>query len=386
REAEFGPLVGLVADSAEIRLSRLDANAAALLGDISSADECRNAWVAQVSTDPICQGQSAEGRGMTSLRAADIHARLGTSWPMILAELGIDASYLRPKKAGPCPHCGGRDRYTFDNRNGRGDFICRGCGAGDGFALLERVNGWNFAEARRRVLRAAGIESKSTPPAAPCVARPASAPESTKAVPPLRVRSIARTACPIADCPDAIAYLDSRALWPMPEGCSWRAHPGLDYWHEGKLVGRYPALVAEVRDVAGELVTVHVTYLEAGCKLAGYEPRKILTPMTGREGCAVRLMPGADTLGIAEGIETALSAATLDRLPVWAALNTSLLAKFEPPASVALLHIYADRDEPGLYAAGQLMERLQERVRFELTVPKAPSKDFNDVLQQRFQR
>lgn len=94
-------------------------------------------------------------------------------------------------------------------------------------------------------------------------------------------------------------------------------------------------------------------------------------------------MPSAAVLGIAEGIETALSAVLLDGVPVWAALNTALLAKFEPPAGVTTLRIYADRDAPGLLAAGQLMERLQGRVSLELRAPPAQFKDFNDVLASR---
>lgn len=88
------------------------------------------------------------------LRAADIHARLGSSWPRVLAQLGVGESFLR-KKPGPCPVCGGTDRYTFDNYKGRGDFLCRHCSAGDGFALLERVHGWTFAEALSNVIAAA---------------------------------------------------------------------------------------------------------------------------------------------------------------------------------------------------------------------------------------
>jgi putative DNA primase/helicase len=94
-------------------------------------------------------------------------------------------------------------------------------------------------------------------------------------------------------------------------------------------------------------------------------------------------MAATDVLGIAEGIETALSAAVLDSVPVWAALNTSLLAKFQPPPDVTRPLIYADRDEPGLLAAGRLMERLQGRVKFELRVPAAPHKDFNDIHMSR---
>ncbi|EQD69498.1 phage P4 alpha, zinc-binding domain protein [mine drainage metagenome] len=268
------------------------------------------------------------------LRAADLHAQLGASWPAILAQLGIPEESLRPKKPGPCPACGGRDRFTFDNRKLRGDFFCRGCGAGDGFALLMRVYGWGFPEARRQVMRAAGLDGRDEPtprqtaPIAPGAANDA---PPTVATPSNRVRALVRSACAVAECPDAVDYLDSRGLWPLPPDCELRAHPTVDYWQDGHRVGKFPALLAEVRDHAGALVTAHVTYLHAGRKLEGHEPRKLLGPLTGREGCAVRLMPAGELLGIAEGIETALSAAALDGVPVWAALNTTLLGKFEPP-------------------------------------------------------
>lgn len=320
------------------------------------------------------------------LRATDIHAQVGSSWPAILAQLGIPEESLRPKKAGPCPACGGRDRFTFDNRKLRGDFICRGCGAGDGFALLQRVHGWTFPEARRQVMRAAGLDGRDEPtPRQTAQDRAGAAMDSraTVASPSTRVRTLVRSACAVADCPDAVDYLTSRGLWPLPPDCGLRAHASVDYFTEGQRVGKFPALLAEVRDYTGALVTAHITYLHAGRKLEGHEPRKLLGPLTGREGCAVRLMPAGEVLGVAEGIETALSAAALDGIPVWAALNTSLLGKFEPPAGVQTLRIYADRDEPGLLAAAHLMERLQGRVRVELKTPPAPAKDFNDLLVSR---
>jgi putative DNA primase/helicase len=200
------------------------------------------------------------------------------------------------------------------------------------------------------------------------------------AKPTQRVRAVLRGSCAVSDCPDAVAYLTHRGLWPLPEGCTLRAHPALDYWEGGQRVGRYPGLVAEVRDLDDQLVTVHITYLNAAQKLTDREPRKLLGPLTGREGCAVRLMAATDTLGIAEGIETALSAAAQAEMPVWAALNTSLLGKFEPPPAVKRLVICADRDTAGLLAAARLMERLQGRMRFELRVPRSPHKDFNDQV------
>jgi putative DNA primase/helicase len=314
------------------------------------------------------------------LAAREIHAQIGPAWPSVLAQLGIDESFLRPKKAGPCPACGGRDRYTFDNRNGHGDFFCRGCGPGDGFDLLTRVHGWKFGEAIRRVAEAAGLADRESQDVVRFFTRGPLRPEAPSS-PTRRVREILRGTCEPADAEDAIAYLESRKLWPLPQGLRLRAHASVEYWHDGKRLGRFAALVADLRDVAGELVTLHLTYLAGGRKLPDHEPRKLLSPLTGRQGCAARLTPLAgDTLGVAEGLETAIAAHRLQELPTWAALNAGLLAKFEPPPTVRRLVVFADRDAPGLEAAARLMERLQGRVRLELRVPPAPAKDWADVL------
>ena len=311
-----------------------------------------------------------------SLKAADIHARLGDGWRPVLQRLGIAEEFLK-NKHGACPACGGKDRYRFDNKRGHGDFYCNGCGPGDGFALLQRVHGWTFSEARKQVLQASGIAAYTMD----ITSAPAVRQQPEVAVPPARVRTILRGACAVSDCPDAVAYLESRQLWPLPSDCALRAHAGVEYFEAGRSVGGYPALIAAVRDVAGELVTAHLTFLRDGKKIAGHEPRKLLSPLTGRAGCAVRLMPvNGDSLAVGEGLETVLAANRLLGIPAWAALNAALLTRFEPPSGVTSLHLFADRDTAGLLAAAQLMERLQGRVRMELHAPAAAHKDFNDQL------
>jgi putative DNA primase/helicase len=306
-----------------------------------------------------------------------IHATLGPDgWRNVLLSAGLSERQLS-KKNGPCPVCTGNDRYHFSNKYGRGDAYCRQCGHLDGFKLLTGALGIDFAEARRRVMSIAGISDTEHEPITP--RSPVADDPEQPARPTQRVRALIRESCAVEDCEPAVLYLDSRALWPLPQGHGLRAHPSVEYWQEGKRIGRYPALIAAVRDMCGELVTVHVTYLTpAGEKLSNYEPRKILSAMTAREGCAVPLMPHGDTLGIAEGIETALSAARMHEQPVWAALNTSLLMKWEPPHTVSKVVIFADRDVAGLDAATKLMERLQERVRLVIKTPQ--SKDWNDAL------
>lgn len=304
-----------------------------------------------------------------------IHARLGEEgWRQVLVSLGISEAFLK-NKHGPCPACGGKDRFRFDNK-GRGAFFCNNCGAGDGFKLVSRVCGMEFGQARLHVMALAGIGDQHVATEARAVQRD----EPERAEPTTRVLRLLRESCEIADCAAARMYLDSRRLWPLPAGSLLRAHPSVEYWQDRQRVGRYPALVTPVRDTEGELVTAHVTYLTLdGRKFDTHDPRKILSSMVGHNGCAAPIMEAGPVLGIAEGIETALSAAKLTSIPTWAALNAGMLAKFEPSPVVDRLVIFADRDIAGLEAAAMLMERLQERVRLELRPPPR-SKDWNDVL------
>lgn len=305
--------------------------------------------------------------------AAQVHAQV--NWPVVLEQAGIDSKYLR-NRHGPCPACGGKDRFRFDNKGGKGAYFCSGCGPGDGFTLLMRTFGMSFADAIQRVCQIVGIQQAEP------VQMPVREPEAEEvARPTRRVLNLLRETCPVEDCQPVAAYLASRGLWPLPAGHSLRAHPSVEYFHERQSVGRFPALVATVTDLEGDRVTAHVTYLEQmGAKLSGFEPRKILSGMTGRKGCAVRLVAAGPVLGIAEGIETALSASRIHGTPTWAALNTSLLQKFVPPAGVERLVIYADRDVAGLNAAAKLGEELQGRVTYTIRTPDA--KDWNDVWRQ----
>ncbi len=83
-------------------------------------------------------------------------------WPFILSALGADASALDGKHH-PCPACGGTDRFRFDDKGGNGSHICSQCGAGDGFALLQKMHGCDFKEAAKLVENALGIEGSKPP-------------------------------------------------------------------------------------------------------------------------------------------------------------------------------------------------------------------------------
>jgi len=67
-------------------------------------------------------------------------------WNIILTRLGVDSSSLDGKHH-PCPSCGGKDRFRFDNKGGDGTYICNQCGAGDGFSLIKKLFNCSFKDA-----------------------------------------------------------------------------------------------------------------------------------------------------------------------------------------------------------------------------------------------
>lgn len=75
----------------------------------------------------------------------------------IYPELGIDVR--SDNRHGPCPHCGGKDRFRCDDKQGSGSHFCNQCGAGDGFALVKKVRGCSFCEALRLVAGVLGLDS-----------------------------------------------------------------------------------------------------------------------------------------------------------------------------------------------------------------------------------
>ncbi|MBF0140072.1 MAG: AAA family ATPase [Magnetococcales bacterium] len=78
------------------------------------------------------------------------------NWPRIHAALGLAPQFLS-KIHGPCPFCGGKDRFRYDDKEGRGTFICAQCGAGDGLALAARLLGHGKQDFGKTLAAVAGV-------------------------------------------------------------------------------------------------------------------------------------------------------------------------------------------------------------------------------------
>src|SRR5690606_34997219 len=137
-------------------------------------------------------------------------------------------------------------------------------------------------------------------------------------------RAIWRGSVP-ADGTLVVTYLRARGITTRPPA-SLRFHGALPY-QKGMLL---PCMVAAVQAPDRKITAVHRTFLRLdGRGKAGVStPKKALGPI-GRG--AVRLAPAAEMLGIAEGIETGLSAMEITGIPVWCALGSAIHRLDLPP-------------------------------------------------------
>src|SRR5262245_7461883 len=92
-------------------------------------------------------------------------ARAQGRWRQILPRLGIETRFL-VNKGGPCPLCGGKDRFRFDDLDGSGSYYCNRCGPGPGLVLVMKRNGWSYARACGEVDKIIGT-GPAPPPTKP---------------------------------------------------------------------------------------------------------------------------------------------------------------------------------------------------------------------------
>jgi hypothetical protein len=332
---------------------------------------------------------------------------------------------------GPCPECGGDDRFSLNPD--RGVFLCRRCDArGDVISLVRWLRqmtlvqaldwlcgpldtGLDPAERDRRRARAEDNRKRQERD---------SAKYRDKAI--ALAREVWRGAQPAEDTP-VRDYLDrrgiARALLPDMPRCL-RFHPALRYMVEADKGWREvwcgPAMVAAIQRADGQGSAVHRTWLDLSRPKGKAE---IADPLTGemldakktlgsKKGGVIRLLtpPGAwSVLVMGEGIETTMSALASGvhaGAAFWAGVDLGNLAgkritgkglkfaglpdledgeAFVPPPNVRHLVLIEDGDsdprdtraklQAGARRAMALIPGLTAEI-----VPCPPGLDLNDVL------
>ncbi|HGY3285033.1 TPA: toprim domain-containing protein [Citrobacter freundii] len=92
---------------------------------------------------------------------SDVRSKANGYWPSILERLAIPTN----RNEGPCPACGGKTRYRFDNKDNRGTYFCSHCGAGTGLDLVMKVNQCGAREAAELVAEAMALPMPEPKPA-----------------------------------------------------------------------------------------------------------------------------------------------------------------------------------------------------------------------------
>jgi len=312
---------------------------------------------------------------------------------------------------GPCPICGGNDRFTYGNKHKadkRGDWVCRKCNAGspkagDGIELVCSYTRMSYFELQCK------LNGEPVQPIAPLPSRPAPSAANkplSSAAKKRRIEKQWNSAAALSPGDHAMRYLAARVPGlraPRPQALRLAEQ---EYWFEGSLIGRYWTIVAQFTLADGRMATVHRTSLapdrpEKAVVVSGdgeILPAKrndvsALPP----EGGAVRLMqPRNGEIGVSEGLENAYAAYMLFGVPTWYCLNRVLLSQFVVPEGLGIhtVHIFADFDtidprtgkSPGMADALKLEKRLRAvGLKVVLHRPKVRGTDFCDQWRTEYQ-
>jgi hypothetical protein len=311
--------------------------------------------------------------------------------------------------AGPCPQCGGDDRFAINKRKRR--WLCRGCNAkgGDAIGLAMHVDGCDFIAA---VELLTGVRRDPTSPRDPSArprpnpaawvdhARKAEEVEEEARTQDHRRAVAARIVSemrPIAGSP-AETYLrdirgiDTRAIHDVLERIDAIG------WHPSVWFGQ-PDPKKPLHEFHGHhfgciigVMTDSVTALPTGAISRTYltaEGSKLCRAKTlGTPAGIIRLTPDEDVaegLHLAEGLETALDAMAIGLRPMWSTGTTSLLKAFPVLPGIEALTIFADHDAKGQgdRAAEELLIRYRRSSKVEVRIFRSEAiGDLNDATRR----
>lgn len=284
------------------------------------------------------------------------------NWRSLLVSLGVEQRFLT-NKHGPCPICGGSDRFRFDDKHGRGDYICGACGGGDGFDLARKVTGKSFREIADHIAKLMGTTNEFS----------RKGPNMEEVAQRNAMSRLWRGSWqPKPDSPVGV-YLDRRV------GCLWPSNA----IREVCLPTKGWFMVSQIVDASGErAVNLHLTAITYDGRKQSITPNKKVMPGKLPPGCAIRLGPVKPVMGVAEGIETAISAAIMFDMPVWACVNSTLLSQWVPPEGCEQVTVFGDNDAnyAGQAKAYHLANRLelQFKRKTNVMVPPMTGQDWND--------
>jgi hypothetical protein len=248
-------------------------------------------------------------------------------------EIGRRGIRLRGQveRVGPCPVCGGIDRFGINTRKQL--FHCRGCGAGgEVIALTQHLDGCDFREAIERLSGEREVENRRNP----------SRPKTSDTI--ARARQRWREAI---DPRGTIVetYLAGRRLELTDDiaGEVIRFHPACPWQDDDGAVIHVPAMICAMRNTrTDDLVAVSRRRLTPQGEKVG-KPKFL----GAAAGAAIKLDADESVtngLHIAEGCETGIAGRMLDLRPMWCLGSKDAIGAFPVLGGIDCLTILAEPD------------------------------------------
>lgn len=294
-------------------------------------------------------------------------------WAEIFEYFGLPPITGKNHFKGECPLCGARGKFRIDDHQGTGSWICT-CDSGDGMKLLNLTQGKSFAVLCSEVDQLLGNSYRH-------IALPAN---SSTAKQRQRVISKFSKLVELRGTTGA-EYLRQRGINRLPaEAVRFNDRQR----HAGQV---YQALYSLATDDKGELCYLHQTLLDGDKKASIGDSAKRLKSLQEQNyldharSVAIRMFPVSSTLGVAEGIETALSCHQVYGVNTWATINSNFMKKFRVPAGVKSLIVFADMDlhsATGQAAAFECAHAnlLAKNDLVSVSVRWCDAGDFNDMI------
>jgi hypothetical protein len=313
----------------------------------------------------VDEGDNALARGKARMSAPVDFANLIAQSRAALIEREVERRGIklrgRVHRCGPCPVCGGTDRFSINVK--KQVWNCRGCGlGGDVIALVQHLDGTGFVAAVQTL-----TGKRTSSPAAPMAAPTGSATATDHEQGQRRKAAwFWSQRKPLAGSIAETYLRKVRGIdCPLPPTLAFS--PPTKPEHHPALIAAYgapeepqPGILAEPRNVEA----VHLILLKAdGSGKADVEKPKISIGSQG--GLPIVLAPPNDLLGltIAEGIEDALSVHAATGVGAWAAGSAIFMPKLADavPDYIDWFQIIADGDEAGHTNSLELLRLLIKR-------------------------
>ncbi|MEA5104592.1 primase-helicase zinc-binding domain-containing protein [Pantoea sp. S18] len=278
-------------------------------------------------------------------------------WPQLLPALGI--SIHASGRHGACPVCGGKDRFRFDNQDGRGTWYCNQCGAGDGLNLVEKALDVSAKEAAIKIANMLGALPPVSKAPANTADKAAAQSEAAARAQKLIAAAVSRT---------DNAYLLSKGLHSTT---ALTLAAGLRC---GGISFAAGDLVVPLTDESGNAFNIQL--------ISAAGDKRTLPGGQVKGAYHLAGEPDGKTLWLTEGYATGLTVQRLMGQPVYVALSANnlpaLAAQLRKTNPDALMLIAADRDDNG---TGQLKaDEAAKACKGKAALPPGTG-DWNDVWQ-----